>query len=115
MTVKVEFLLPSERPRGLSETETYKVTKSRGKLTLEDIEDAFKEYGVEGYVSIVLKISENDYSGWDDDETPKGDMVYATVIDEGLNCPICGQLTPLIRYCPECGACIDLLNKEGKE
>lgn len=106
--IKVESMYSDQLPRRLQGTETYLITKSRGKLTLEDVEESMRDYGFEGFVCIVLSIKQDAYAGWNDDDKEK-DQVYASLIDEGLDCPVCKQLTPLIEYCPKCGKRIDTL------
>lgn len=112
MTLRAEWLMDSELHPALRGTETYRVTKTRGKLTLEDIEESLAKAGMEGWSVILLKIGLDQYSGWGDSERPEGDQVLVTVIDEGLLCPVCKQLTPYIHYCPECGKKINLYPEE---
>lgn len=107
--ISIETMYNDELPPRLRGTDTYLVKKNRGKLTLEDIEESFREKGFEGYVSIVLHISQDCYDGWSDGEE-KRDMVFASLIDDGLTCPVCKQLSPLISYCPECGKRINTLD-----
>jgi hypothetical protein len=110
--VKAEWKSGSELPRRLQGTETYLVTKTRGKLTLDEIEEALKAKGLEGWFCIVLRVADEDtYTGWELEE-PKGDMVYVSFIDEACDCPVCRQLTPFIGYCPECGHRIDTIGGE---
>ena len=109
MSVKAEWLSPFERVR-YKNGDVWRVTKSRGKLTLDDISDALRDAGVDGYMMILLNIGDT-YIGWNDD-TPKGDVVDVYIIEEGSTCPVCSQMVPLIMYCPECGKRIDTLGAE---
>lgn len=109
--VKVEYMTGLELPPRLQGTESYLITKKRGKITLEDIEESLKEIGCDGYVCIVLKIMQDGYDGWTDSDSTE-DRVYASFIDDAYDCPVCRQLTPYIHYCPECGKKIDTI-KEG--
>jgi len=109
MSVKAEWVPSTERAR-YKEGEMWRVTKSRGKLTLDDISDSLRSAGVEGYTMILMKIGDT-YVGWNDD-TPKGDVVDVYIIEEGSPCPVCSQMVPLIMYCPECGKRIDTLGAE---
>ena len=106
MSVKAEWISTCERVR-YKEGELWRVTKSRGKLTLDDISDALRDAGVEGYIVMLLKIGDT-YDGWNNDNS-KGDAVDVYIIEEGSPCPVCSQMVPLIMYCPECGKKIDTL------
>lgn len=108
--IKVESMYSDELPRRLQGTETYLITKNRGKLTLEDVEDSMRDYGFEGFICIVLNVGQDSYQGWNEGDNQK-DQVYVSVIDEGLDCPVCKQLTPLISWCPQCGKRIDTLEE----
>lgn len=106
MGVKAEWVPSFDRIR-YKDGEMYRVTKSRGKLTLDEITDALRDAGVEGYAVVLLRIGDV-YDGWND-EIPKGDIVDVPIVDEGSACPVCSQLVPLIRYCPECGKRIETI------
>lgn len=106
--ISVESMYDHELPSRLRGTDTYLIKKSRGKLTLDDVEESLREKGFEGFICIVLKITQDGYAGWGDEDENK-DQVFASIVDDGLTCPVCKQLTPLISYCPECGKRIDTL------
>ncbi len=84
------------------------VRKSRGKLTVEEIQDALRESVVESgggcyhFVVIIKATEDTGYQGWMDDED-RGDTVELWEIFEGDTCPVCGQLTPPFDNCPNCG------------
>ena len=86
-----------------------RITKSRGRLTLDEIEDALR-YG-DGqrwcdHYAILLNCSESTVGGnglYDFEEPPVGDTVDLYPIDDGEMCPICGNFTPPFTYCPTCG------------
>ena len=81
------------------------VTKKKGKLTLDDIIDAVLDARDYGHYAIILNCSMAAADGgdyWDDE--PEGDVCVLYPIDEYEKCPICEQVTPLLEYCPECGA-----------
>lgn len=85
-----------------------KITKKRGKLTLDEIEDLLRyENGQSwcGHYIILLNCSEATLEGssWFVEEEPKGDVVYLHKIEGDDSCPVCGQLTPPFDYCPSCG------------
>lgn len=84
------------------------ITKRRGKLTLDEIEDALR-YGAGnqycGHYAILLNCSAATLggSGYFDEDMPKGDEVSLYPLDEGETCPVCDSLTPPYNYCPVCG------------
>lgn len=82
------------------------VTKKKGKLTLDDITEAIMDAQDYGHFAIILNCSMAAADGvgfWDEDE-PEGDVCTLYPIDEYEKCPVCDQVTPLLEYCPECGA-----------
>ena len=86
-----------------------RITKRRGKLTLEEVSDLLRTEGWgewNGYYAIVLNCSEgtlggNGLYGY---EEPKGDALDLYPLENFGDCPVCGQMTPAIQYCPNCGA-----------
>lgn len=104
--IKVEFVSgdyvrPTLDSPLVKMADTYVVRKSKGKLTLDEIEDAMREV-LPGAYAIVLRCDEGngyDFSG----EKPKGDVVELCSLEDGDVCPVCAQLLPP-QYCPECGA-----------
>lgn len=89
-------------------TEVVRIQKSRGKLTLSEIEEILRyEYNQRwvGHYVILLNCSEATLDGpgiFDEDE-PAGDAVDLYRIEEGEFCPVCGEFTPPFLYCPNCG------------
>lgn len=84
------------------------IKKKRGKLTLDEIEDALR-FGdgqqLCGHYAILLNCTEATVGGnglWDLEED-KGDTVSLYPIEEGETCPICSKYVPPFRYCPTCG------------
>ena len=69
--ISIETMYDHELPPRLRGTDTYLIKKNRGKLTLEDIEESFREKGFEGFISIVLQISQDSYVDWPDGEEQK--------------------------------------------
>lgn len=85
------------------------VEKSRGKLTIDEIEDALRtnDRGLYcGNYVLLLRCGEATLggSGWDDYEEPKGDSVALYAVGEADECPVCSRLVPPYQYCPECGS-----------
>lgn len=109
---------------GYDDTGTYTVTikKRRGKLTLDEIEDAIRDAGIDyyGYYALLLNLNEGALEGpcyWYGD--PPGDSVVLYRIEDGENCPVCQKVTPLLTYCPHCGEKLNVtaldIPSEGKE
>ena len=91
------------------DVEVVRIQKSRGKLTLSEIEDILRYEDNQrwlGHYVILLNCSEAtlDGPGLFDEDEPKGDAVALYRIDEGEFCPVCGEYTPPFLYCPNCGA-----------
>ena len=90
-----------------------RITKRRGKLTLEEVSDLLRTEGWgewNGYYAIVLNCSEgtlggNGLYGY---EEPKGDALDLYPLENFGDCPVCGQMTPPFQYCPNCGAKMDM-------
>lgn len=82
-----------------------RITKRRGKLTLEEVSDLLRTEGWgewNGYYAIVLNCSEgtlggNGLYGY---EEPKGDALDLYPLENFGDCPVCGQMTPPFQYCP---------------
>lgn len=84
------------------------ITKKRGKLTLDEIEDLLRyESGQRycGYYAIILNCSEAtvDGGGLYLEGEQKGDSIDLYQIEDGNTCPVCGKYTPPFEYCPSCG------------
>lgn len=93
------------------------VEKARGKLTLDEIEDALRTNDRGAFCGnyvIMLRCGESTIggSGWDIYEDLKGDTVQVYPVDGEDTCPVCAKLTPPYPYCPECGSSWD---DEGEE
>ncbi|MCI8539590.1 MAG: hypothetical protein HFF18_13195 [Oscillospiraceae bacterium] len=91
-----------------ADTLCVRITKSRGKLTLHEIEDLLLYEDNQawcGHYAILENCSESaaDGAGWYMEDDPKGDTVVLYKLDEGESCPVCGGLTPPYDYCPSCG------------
>lgn len=82
-----------------------RITKRRGKLTLEEVSDLLRTEGWgewNGYYAIVLNCSEgtlggNGLYGY---EEPKGDALDLYPLENFGDCPVCGQMTPPFQYYP---------------
>lgn len=86
-----------------------RITKRRGKLTLEEVSDLLLTEGWgewHNHYAIVLNCSESALGGNDlfDFGEPKGDALDLYPLENFANCPVCGQMTPPFQYCPNCGA-----------
>lgn len=85
------------------------ITKKRGKLTLDEIEDLLRYQDSQRYCGqyvIILNCSEEtvDGGGLFLDAEQKGDAVDLYQIEDGNTCPVCGKYTPPFEYCPNCGS-----------
>lgn len=72
----------------------YRITKKRGKLTLDEIREALTEEVCEDYYFIVMKAIDVGGVQFDEDD-PKGDEVDVYEKDcifKGFACPLCGAL-----------------------
>lgn len=82
--------------------------KTRGRLTLEDIED-YLRYSNRGSLRNIYVIIVNATeatiggSGWDDGNIPVGDNAFLYPLEPEEKCPVCNAMLPP-EYCPECGA-----------
>lgn len=98
-----------ERTCDLHDRPIVRIAKRRGRLSLEEVGDLLRHEGFGewwGHYAIVLNCTESTIGGnglFDFDE-PKGDTLDLYKIDEGEECPICGQFTPPYVYCPDCGS-----------
>ena len=65
----------------------YAVTKKRGKLTIDEVEDALREFAVYDYYALIAKVFDEDSSQFFldiDDGEPRGDYVRCYPIGEIL-------------------------------
>ena len=83
-------------------SDRYDIVKKKGRLTLEEIQEALGEQGVEGYVAIILRVGDL-FDGWSDESQNEGDSVTCYPIDEGEKCPVCQKISTVHMYCPSCG------------
>lgn len=82
--------------------------KKRGKLTFQEVQEFLLYEGngtFNGHYAIYIRATESmcGGSGWLDEEE-KGDVIELYLIEDNEDCPICGKVTPIFQYCPECGA-----------
>ena len=75
------------------------LSKSRGKLTMAEMQDYLRSQ-MPGIYIIVLKALEDGYDGWGQTEI-SGDAQDIYLYD--AQCPLCGWEPP-DGYCPKCGA-----------
>lgn len=80
----------------------YTVRKKKGKLSVAEIQEALREKHLEGLWCIQFPVGEDTYDGWSLTE-PVGDAVDVWSIEQDCGCPICGKLSPIKYWCPECG------------
>lgn len=85
-----------------------RISKARGKLTLEEIQDLLLyENGQQfcGHYAILLNCSEGTIGGNGVylEEDSKGDSVALYQVEQEGTCPVCGENTPPFEYCPNCG------------
>lgn len=91
------------------DTVVVRITKSRGRLTLGEIEDALRYEDSQrwcNHYAILLNCSESTVEGnglYDLDESSAGDIVDLYHINDGDTCPICDNFIPPFTYCPTCG------------
>lgn len=76
-----------------------RATKKRGKITIDEIQEAMRKDRIEGVFCIVFGEGCDTYQwdGYDNDDTIDVQIV------EHEGCPICGRDEAIIRYCPNCG------------
>ena len=90
------------------------IEKKRGKLTLDEIQDAIlhpdenlrnSPISSYGWYTIILNCNEGvDMPTWGDSlEEKPGDIAILYPVNDSDDCPVCGRLTPPFQYCPECG------------
>lgn len=91
--------------------EVYTVIKKNGRLTVEEIQEALSDVGIEGYVTIVLHVGQMLDDGWTDPNEKKGDACSTFLIMEGNDCPVCRKMSTLRQYCPECGRILQGYNE----
>lgn len=85
-----------------------RITKRRGKLTLEEVSDLLLYEGRgewNGHYAIVLNCSESTLGGIGmyDEEEPKGDALDLYPLEYFEECPVCGKMSPPFQYCLNCG------------
>lgn len=85
-----------------------RIIKRRGKLSLEEIGDLLRyEDGQRwcGAYAILLNCTEATVggNGLYFDEDPKGDAVDLYPLEDSEDCPVCANVLPPFRYCPNCG------------
>ena len=85
-----------------------KISKARGKLTLEEIQDLLlyeNNQKLCGHYAILLNCSEETIGGNGVylEKDSKGDSVGLYQIEQEGTCPLCGEHTPPFEYCPHCG------------
>lgn len=82
--------------------------KKRGKLSLNEVGDFLryeKRGGFKGNYVLIIRATEATCggSGWMDEEEPKGDQWALYRVEQGEACPVCGEVSPLLEWCPMCG------------
>lgn len=90
-----------------------RITKRRGKLTLDEIEDILRydrdpnHRELNGHYAIILNCSEETCGGNGLFEfgasDPPGDCVDLYPVNSMDDCPVCGSMLPPFEYCPNCG------------
>ena len=85
-----------------------RITKRRGNLTLQEVCELLRYEDRQewcGIYAIILNCSECtlEGSGFDINEEPKGDALDLYPVEDYEDCPVCGNLVPPFRYCPNCG------------
>lgn len=98
-----------ERTCDLHDRPIVRITKRRGRLSLEEVGDLLRHegfgewWGALRHRPQLYRVTIGGNGLFDFDE-PKGDTLDLYKIDEGEECPICGQFTPPYVYCPNCGS-----------
>ena len=89
-----------------------RITKARGKLSLDEVYETLK-YGeggkFNGHYALIINASESTCGGndlWMEEET-KGDEVFLNEIHDNEDCPVCGALLPNFEHCPRCGCALN--------
>lgn len=97
--------------------EVYTIIKSKGKLTLDDIQQALAEHDLEGFAFLVLPVRKYQDSGWPDFDDIPGDAVDVIATAGWTDCPFCRRLLPPLLYCPNCSCKLKVHEdyKEGSE
>lgn len=88
----------------------YMVRKSRGKLTLEEIQQALREAQVEGLAAIMFNL-DCSYNESIEDHVDC-DRISVMAFSDYDDCPVCSHLSPIRYRCPECGRKLECF-KEG--
>ena len=78
--------------------------RDKGEITMTELLDALREAGYAGCVFAITFCVHEDagYVGWGDYDEPEGETWKLWQVEDGGECPVCGQLAPP-QYCPECG------------
>lgn len=83
------------------------IQKRRGRLTLEEITDILQHEdggSWNGRYAILINCSEETLGGNGMFlGEPVGDSVELYRLEQGADCPVCGQTLPPFEYCPSCG------------
>lgn len=82
--------------------DTYTVIKAKGKLTIDEVQEALIEKGIEGYAMFGVPVGRDLDSGWMDEVEPKGDAIDVTITAGWGDCPFCQRLLPPLVWCPKC-------------
>lgn len=82
---KIEMQMLDQRHEGVSR---YLIQKKRGKLTLDEVEEACREHIGEGAHCVWQFTVHEDYGGWFD-EDDGGDQVVIEVAEPSCQCPVC--------------------------
>ena len=86
-----------------------RITKARGRLTLDEIEEALQYGGggnFNGHYALLINAGEQTCGGnglWLDEDARTGDDVFLVALEDSGDCPVCGSMLPPFEYCPECG------------
>lgn len=101
-----------ERTRNYRGQEIVRVRKQRGRLTLEEVQDALRDQKLNaenwnqpffGHYAIILHCQEESGAGYLDEDEPEGDTVELYQLEDSGDCPVCGAMLPSFEYCPHCG------------
>jgi len=79
--------------------------KKRGKISIPELREAMQDdWKYQGSCwAVLFKVyTDGGYSGWNDEELPKGDVLELYRIDDYESCPVCTDAL-VVNYCPHCG------------
>ena len=81
------------------------VRKKRGKITVAELqEELSRDYRYCGGWALIIVAREDSYTGWDDYNEPKGDLLELYQIGDGAECALCAAIySGVDNYCPHCG------------